>query len=65
MKKFWDKWTEIALVKRILVGLIGCSSWNCSSLGATGITILGDVFVSALKAIAPLLVFFLDYQFSV
>ena len=22
MKKFWDKWTEIALVKRILVGLI-------------------------------------------
>ena len=27
--------------------------------GATGISILGDVFVSALKAIAPLLVFFL------
>ena len=22
MKKIWDKWTEIALVKRILVGLI-------------------------------------------
>ena len=59
MKKFWDKWTEIALVKRILVGLILGAVLGITVPGATGITILGDVFVSALKAIAPLLVFFL------
>ena len=59
MKKFWDKWTEIALVKRILVGLILGAVLGIAVPGATGITILGDVFVSALKAIAPLLVFFL------
>ena len=59
MKKFWDKWTEIALVKRILVGLILGAILGIAVPQATGIAILGDVFVSALKAIAPLLVFFL------
>lgn len=59
MKKFWDKWTEIALVKRILVGLILGAVLGIAVPQATGIAILGDVFVSALKAIAPLLVFFL------
>ena len=59
MKKLWNKWTDIALVKRILVGLILGASLGIAVPGATGIAILGDVFVSALKAIAPLLVFFL------
>lgn len=57
MKKLWNKWTEIALVKRILVGLILGAILGIAVPQATGITILGDVFVSALKAIAPLLVF--------
>ena len=50
------KWSDSSLVLRILVGLvIGavlgllCPQW-------TGIGILGQVFVSALKAIAPVLV---------
>ncbi len=50
------KWTETSLVLRILIGLvIGallgllCPKW-------TGIGILGQVFVGALKAIAPVLV---------
>ena len=60
MKKLWNKWTEIALVKRILVGLVFGAILGLTVPGATGISILGDVFVSALKAIAPLLVFFLD-----
>ena len=59
MKKLWNKWTEIALVKRILVGLVLGAILGLTIPGATGIAILGDVFVSALKAIAPLLVFFL------
>ena len=59
MKKVWDKWTRIALVKRILVGLILGAILGIAVPQATGIAILGDVFVSALKAIAPLLVFFL------
>ena len=59
MKKLWNKWTEIALVKRILVGLVLGAILGLTIPGATGISILGDVFVRALKAIAPLLVFFL------
>ena len=59
MKKLWNKWTEIALVKKILVGLVLGAILGLTIPGATGISILGDVFVSALKAIAPLLVFFL------
>ena len=59
MKKLWNKWTEIALVKRILVGLVLGAILGLTVPGATGISILGDVFVSAQKAIAPLLVFFL------
>ena len=59
MKKLWNKWTEIALVKRILVGLVLGAILGLTIPGATGISILGDIFVSALKAIAPLLVFFL------
>ena len=50
------KWTETSLVLRILGGLVigavlglVCPQW-------TGIGILGKVFVSALKAIAPILV---------
>ena len=51
MKKFWEKWTGIALVKRILVGLILGAILGVAVPQATGISILGDVFVSALKAI--------------
>ena len=50
MKKLWNKWTDIALVKRILVGLILGAILGIAVPGATGIAILGDVFVSALKA---------------
>ena len=59
MKTLWNKWIGIALVKRILIGLILGAVLGVAVPGATGISILGDVFVGALKAIAPLLVFFL------
>ena len=65
MKNLWNKWTGIALVKRIVVGLILGAILGVAAPGATSIAILGDVFVGALKAIAPLLVFLSGSQFTV
>lgn len=59
MKKLWESWTNISLVVRILVGLIIGAILGLAVPQATAIGILGDIFVGALKAIAPLLVFFL------
>ena len=59
MKNVWEKWTSISLVKRIIVGLVIGAILALAIPQASGIGILGDVFVGALKAIAPLLVFFL------
>ena len=53
MTNILRKWNSISLVKRIICGLI------VAIPGVTGIGILGTLFVSALKAIAPVLVFFL------
>ncbi len=58
MKKIWTKYCETNLIIRILIGLV-----IGSVLGLTvprlGLGVLGDIFVGALKAIAPLLVFVL------
>ena len=58
MKKVWEKWTGISLVKRIVVGLV-IGVILALAVPASGVGVLGDVFVGALKGIAPLLVFFL------
>ena len=55
----FKKWTEISLVKRIIAGLIIGIVLGLLIPKAAVIGILGDLFVGALKAIAPLLVFFL------
>ncbi len=57
--EIFKKWTEISLVKRIIVGLIIGIVLGMIVPKAAVIGILGDLFVGALKAIAPLLVFFL------
>jgi len=60
LKKLFDKWNQISLVKRIIVGLImGIVLAITIPKTAQPITILGSLFVGALKGIAPLLVFFL------
>lgn len=59
MKKVWEAWTSVSLVIRILIGLIIGAMLGLIVPQATAIGILGDIFVGALKAIAPLLVFFL------
>ena len=58
MKTIWKKYCDINLVIRILVGLI---IGTVLGLFVPGISlgVLGDVFVGALKAIAPILVFVL------
>jgi len=53
------KWNEISLVKRIIVGLIVGAILGVAVPGITVISILGDLFVGALKALAPMLVFFI------
>ncbi|WP_096271730.1 serine/threonine transporter SstT [Paucisalibacillus globulus] len=60
MKNVWNEWNQISLVKRILMGLIlGIILALVVPNGASWITIFGDLFVGALKAIAPVLVFIL------
>lgn len=60
MIKLYEKWIKISLIKRILVGMvIGIFLAIVAPQKASGIVIFGDLFVSALKAIAPVLVFFL------
>ncbi|HAM80918.1 serine/threonine transporter SstT [Ornithinibacillus bavariensis] len=60
MKNGLRKWNQISIVKRILLGLaIGIILALTLPNGAKWISIFGDLFVGALKAIAPILVFFL------
>ncbi len=62
------KYTEVSLIKRILVGLvvgailallIPASSEGALAAAGSIIGLLGTIFVNALKAVAPVLVFFL------
>ncbi len=61
LRSIWIKMNEISLIKQILVGIIlgilvatvGPKEW------VTSVSILGTLFVNALKAVAPILVFVL------
>lgn len=53
------KWNEISLVKRIVAGLIVGVILGLVVPANVPIGILGELFVGALKALAPILVFFL------
>lgn len=57
--KLVKKWNQISLVKRIIVGLVVGILLGIAIPSFSVIGILGDLFVGALKALAPLLVFFL------
>ncbi|MFV0424162.1 MAG: serine/threonine transporter SstT [Bacilli bacterium] len=60
MKDVIKKWNSTSLVLRIIAGLIvGIILALIAPEKLSGIGILGDLFVGALKGIAPLLVFFL------
>ncbi|MEF2845783.1 MAG: cation:dicarboxylase symporter family transporter, partial [Eggerthellaceae bacterium] len=60
MKAIVKAWTSLSLIKRILIGLvIGALIGIFGPKDLVVISMLGILFVNALKAIAPLLVFFL------
>lgn len=59
MKKIIGKWNSISLVKRIIMGLILGTILGLTIPKVTVISLFGQLFVGALKAVAPLLVFFL------
>ncbi len=60
MKQIARAWTSVSLIKRILVGLIlGAIIGAVGPAGIEAITLLGNLFVGALKGVAPILVFFL------
>ncbi|MGE7664619.1 serine/threonine transporter SstT [Ureibacillus composti] len=57
MKALFKKWNDISLVKRIIVGLvIGIILGLTIPEQASIVSIFGKLFVSALKAVAPVLV---------
>jgi serine/threonine transporter len=60
MRKLKNSWNKLSLVKQIIIGLIiGIILAVTIPETAKPITILGSLFVGALKSIAPILVFFL------
>ncbi len=60
MKTLLQTWNHISLVKQIIIGLlVGILLALTLPDRVSGITIFGDLFVGALKGVAPVLVFFL------
>lgn len=59
IKKFIKKWTESSLILKILIGLIIGAVLGIAIPQVDILRLPGQLFVSALKAIAPLLVFVL------
>jgi len=60
MSNLMNKWNQLSLVKQIIIGLIiGIVLAVTIPEAAKPITIFGALFVGALKAIAPMMVFFL------
>lgn len=59
MRNLLKKWNDISLIFRILIGLIIGIVLGIFVPQMTAIAILGDIFVGALKAVAPVLVFVL------
>lgn len=56
---FIKKWTESSLILKIFIGLIIGAVLGIVAPNLTFIGFFGKIFVSALKAVAPILVFFL------
>ena len=59
MKGIFQKWNQLSLILRIAIGLVLGAILGVVEPSLTVISVLGDVFVGALKAIAPVLVFIL------
>ncbi len=59
MKNLLSKWSNLSLITRIIIGLCIGAILGIVAPKATAISLLGDLFVGALRAVAPILVFVL------
>lgn len=59
MRRLMEKWNGLSLICRIACGLVLGVILGLCFPNASVIGILGDIFVGALKSVAPILVFFL------
>lgn len=59
MKEMLKKWSSISLIMRIVIGLVIGVLLGLAAPGLGFFPLLGSLFVGALKAVAPLLVFVL------
>lgn len=59
MKKIAAAWNSVSLILKIVIGMIIGAILGLALPQLTGLSILGTLFVGALKAIAPVLVFVL------
>jgi serine/threonine transporter len=59
IKKIGQFWNGISLIKRILVGLAIGIILGLTIPGIEPLALVGTIFINALKAVAPVLVFFL------
>lgn len=59
MKKLFDKWCSISLILRIVIGLIVGAALGIAVPRLAVISWMGTLFVGALRAVAPILVFVL------
>lgn len=57
MKRYIQAWNKVSLIKRIVIGVVIGLALALVVPSWSAIGILGDVFVGALRAVAPLLVF--------
>ena len=56
LQSIWQTWQQSHLMLRILIGIIIGSVLALTMPGVSAISVLGDLFVGALKAMAPVLV---------
>ena len=59
MKKIFEKWCSISLILRIAIGLVIGAILGIVLPQVTVVSWLGTIFVGALRAVAPILVFVL------
>ena len=59
IKKVVQAWNSVSLVKRIVIGLVIGGVLGVAVPNIEVVELLGTLFVSALKGVAPILVFFL------
>ena len=59
MKQIVNMWNKVSLIAKIIVGIVIGAILGLLVPGVTGVGLIGTMFVRALKAIAPILVFVL------